>query len=288
VVVADGALEFIPFGLLPAGGRPLVAQHEVVHLPSASALAVVRAGLSGRTPAPKALAVFADPVFEAGDPRVHSSGASRSMPRGAPASRGGQESMLRLPRLPFSRREARDVLALVPVTERKEALDFEANRDVATRADLAEYRIVHFATHGLIDGAHPQLSGLVLSLVDPSGRPRPGFLSAIDVFNLKLSADLVVLSACRTALGREVRGEGLVGLTRGFMYAGAPRVVASLWTVDDAATAELMRRFYQAMLGPRSLAPTAALREAQLAVRGLSRWRHPHYWAGFVLQGEWR
>ena len=128
----------------------------------------------------------------------------------------------------------------------------------------------------------------MLSLVDREGRPREGFVPASEVFNLSLSADLVVLSACRTALGKEVRGEGLVGLTRAFMYAGSPRVVASLWRVDDAATAELMTRFYAEMLGPRKLRPAAALKEAQARVRSQSRWSDPYYWAGFVLQGEWR
>lgn len=110
----------------------------------------------------------------------------------------------------------------------------------------------------------------------------------MDVFNLKIPAELVVLSACRTALGKEIRSEGLIGLTRAFMYAGAPRVVASLWRVDDAATAELMKSFYEGMLGPRKLRPAAALREAQLATAKQKRWRDPYYWAAFVLQGEWK
>ena len=127
--------------------------------------------------------------------------------------------------------------------------------------DLGTYRFVHFATHGFLDSVHPELSGLVFSLVDRDGVEVPGFVSAAEVFGLKLPVDLVVLSARQTALGKEIRGEGIVGLTRGFMYAGAPRVAASLWKVDDAATAALMSRFYRGMLGPRKLRPAAALRE---------------------------
>ena len=127
----------------------------------------------------------------------------------------------------------------------------------------------------------------MLSLVDPSGRPRDGFLRLHEIYNLELPAELVVLSACQTGLGKEIRGEGLVGLTRGFMYAGAKRVVASLWRVDDAATAELMKRFYTGMYS-KGLRPAAALRAAQVEMSKQSRWRHPFFWSAFVLQGEWR
>jgi CHAT domain-containing protein len=139
----------------------------------------------------------------------------------------------------------------------------------------------------LINSQHPELSGIVLSLVDEHGEPRDGFLRAHEIYNLKLSADLVVLSACQTALGKEIKGEGLLGLTRGFMYAGAPRVVASLWDVKDEATAELMKRFYRAMF-KENLSPAAALRAAQVSMWKEKRWVPPYYWAAFVMQGEWR
>lgn len=166
------------------------------------------------------------------------------------------------------------------------SVDFAASRAAALGPRLADYRIVHFATHGLINNRHPQLSGLVLSLVDARGNPQDGFVRLHDIYNMRLGADLVVLSACRTALGHEVRGEGFVGLTRGFMYAGAPRVVASLWDVRDRATAELMRRFYSQML-TGGIAPAAALRAAQVSMWQEPRWRAPVHWAGFVIQGEW-
>ncbi|HUD70412.1 MAG TPA: CHAT domain-containing protein [Dongiaceae bacterium] len=177
--------------------------------------------------------------------------------------------------------------ALLPEGEALEAVDFRATRSLATGGALSGYRIVHFATHGVIDTAHPDLSGLVLSLVDEAGRPQDGYLRLQEIYNLRLSADLVVLSACRSALGRRIAGEGLIGLARGFMHAGAPRVVASLWQVDDSATSELMTRFYRGMLAD-GLRPADALRRAQIGMRRDPRWAAPFYWAGFMLEGEWR
>lgn len=299
VFVGGGALQFVPLGLLEVRGVPLVADHEVVNLPSASALAALRQNVAERGAAPRTLAVIADPVFERTDPRVRRSVAGGRGSNEAPGGDGGPQhsrgwreaaagGSLHLPRLVFSRLEARAILALMPQAERRAFLDFEASRPFAVGPELPRYRLLHFATHGILNDARPELSGVVLSLVDPQGRDQDGFLSTIDVFNLKIGADLVVLSACRSALGREVRGEGLVGLSRAFMYAGAPRIVASLWQVDDEATAELMKHFYENLLGPARLAPAAALRAAQLRMRRLRRWRQPHAWAGFVLQGEWR
>src|SRR5262249_45748923 len=153
--------------------------------------------------------------------------------------------------------------------------------------DLSQYRIVHFATHGLLNSERPELSGLVFSMVDEAGHQQDGFLRLHEIYNLRLPAELVVLSACQTALGKDIRGEGLVGLTRGFMYAGAPRVVASLWQVDDLATAELMGKFYRGML-KEGLRPAAALRAAQVEMLKQKRWQSPYFWAAFVLQGEWQ
>jgi CHAT domain-containing protein len=152
---------------------------------------------------------------------------------------------------------------------------------------LSEYQIVHFATHSLLNNRHPELSGIVLSLVDERGRSQDGFLRLNEIYNLKLHADLVVLSSCQTALGKEVKGEGLIGLTRGFMYAGAPRVVASVWKVSDNATAELMTRFYRKMF-EEGMRPSEALRMAQISLYEERQWRAPYYWAAFILQGEWK
>jgi CHAT domain-containing protein len=299
VIVPDGALEYVPFAALPlprpaAGGAlaatwrtgNLLAQsHEVVNIPSASVLAVLRRDTASRVPAPRTLAILADPVFDRTDSRV------RLASRAHDASSSGV-SLRRAPgaafaRLVFSREEADAIASLVMPGAAFRATDFEASRATALSGSLGQYRLVHFATHGVIDSERPALSGLVLSLVDQHGAPVDGYVRWHDIYNLKLSADLVVLSACQTALGKQVRGEGLVGLSRGFMYAGTPRVIGSLWEVSDRATAELMRVFYGGML-QRGLRPAAALRAAQLELARDPRWSSPYYWAGFVLQGEWR
>ncbi|HEV2863081.1 MAG TPA: CHAT domain-containing protein [Pyrinomonadaceae bacterium] len=313
LVVGDGALNYVPFSALPdAGGTPLVVGHEVVALPSATTLGVLRRELEGRAPAPKALAVIADPVFSAADPRLKS--AAGRTPRAAegPADGAGaraaflnvsgphelvtrafgradapESGAAGIARLPFSRREAEAIYGLAPEGQALKALDFSASRETVEGGALSQYRVVHFATHGLLNGEHPELSGIVLSLFDRQGRPADGFLRLGDVYNLSLPAELVVLSACQTGLGKEVQGEGLVGLTRGFVYAGAARVAASLWKVDDAGTAELMRRFYGGMFRD-GLRPAAALRAAKVEMMKQTRWRSPYYWAAFELQGEWR
>lgn len=301
IVVADGQLRYLPFAALPspdttAAGTSLNTMlgrgHEVVSLPSASVLSVLRQA-SGRAPAMKAVAVFADPVIEKDDPRIQLAHGGR--PVVAPAER--REALAealrdtddagdtKLQRLAASGREARDIVSIAP-TSSMEATGFKANRENVTSAQLSQYRVVHFATHGIVNEKKPELSGVVLSLYDEQGRfHQDGFLRLKDIYDLRLPVDLVVLSACRTGLGQEVRGEGLIGLTRGFMYAGAPRVIASLWKVDDDATAELMRLFYQKML-KEDMSPAAALGAAQVMMSGQKRWSHPYYWAGFILQGE--
>ena len=192
-----------------------------------------------------------------------------------------------MPRLPFTREEADRIVAAAPAGTATEMLDFAANRAAVTSNDLSQYRIVHLATHGFLDTERPELSALLLSLIDEQGNTQDGFLRAHEVYNLNLPVELVVLSACETGLGKEIKGEGLVGLTRGFMYAGAARVVVSLWSVSDKATAELMTRFYRKMLADGQR-PAAALRAAQVEMWKEQRYQAPYYWAAFVLQGEWR
>ncbi|HEY0556251.1 MAG TPA: CHAT domain-containing tetratricopeptide repeat protein, partial [Thermoanaerobaculia bacterium] len=207
VIVPDGALEYIPFGaLLLAEGNeaaplPLIERHEIVDLPSASALAVQRRALARRPPATRRLALFADPVFDRRDPRVASRPSAGLAASDPPA----------FERLPASRREAEAIAALRPAGAAGDillALDFDAALPRVLGDRLSAFRILHFATHGVIDAERPALSGLALSMVDAAGRPQEGFLHLHDIYNLKLNADLVVLSGCRTALGKEVRGEG--------------------------------------------------------------------------------
>jgi len=316
LIVGEGVLQYIPFAALPeivpegngdeARGQrsasqpaqssdksPLIVKHELISLPSASVLAVLRREAGGRKPADKTIAVLADPVFDRSDPRVAPQGQGRQASRMTTGPINdvrrseGEFGLRDFVRLRFSRQEAELVTQFADEGKKLKALDFAASRELATSPELGQYGTLHFATHGVINNQHPELSGIVLSLVDEQGRPQNGYLRLYDIYNLKLQADLVVLSACQTAVGKDIKGEGLVGLTRGFMYAGAPRVVASLWQVEDRATADLMGRLYEAMLR-QGLRPAAALRAAQLSAWRDTRWRSPYYWAAFTLQGEWR
>ncbi len=298
IIVPDGALHLIPFGALPRPGdesTPLVADHEVLHLPSASTLVALRRR-ADRALAPHLLTLVADPVFEADDKRLTgrtTAGSSRigstdpgSTDPGVAHTRrafAGQFS-----RLVASADEARRIATLA-----EEAtgiappihLGFDARRELVTGGALDDVRILHFATHGIVDAEDPALAGLVLSLYDADGTRRDGLLRARDLYPLRLGADLVVLSACRTALGEEIRGEGLVGLADAFFAAGANQLVVSLWDVEDRPTAELMVRFYRhLLLEGRSVG--AALRQAQLELRQETVWRSPAYWAGFVVVGS--
>ncbi|MEK6334321.1 MAG: CHAT domain-containing protein [Acidobacteriota bacterium] len=296
LIVPDGVLQYIPFQALTISASdgsqqiPLIVDHEIVNQPSASALALVLTDTSQRKPAPKSIAVFANPVFDRDDPRVKSKTARTKEAADIVKIEGTFRDIGfgegQIPALPASREEAEAIIAVAPRGTGLKALGFDANRAAITKPELADYRIVHFATHGFIDYQHPQLSGIVLSLVDQDGQPQEGFIRLHDIYNLRLSADLVVLSACNTGLGKDVKGEGLIGLTRGFMYAGAGGVAASLWKVDDDATSELMKNFYEGMF-QRGLTPAAALREAQLAMWKQNRWHAPYYWAAFVLQGQY-
>lgn len=300
LIVADGALQYIPFQALAvsvaassAEPRPLILDHEIIYEPSASTLALVLNESENRKPASGSVAILADPVFEVDDSRLKSANpsalvAAQQSPPGeiTRAFRDVGVEGNEIPRLLSSRAEAEAIMAVVPWRTGFKAVDFDANRFTAMGSDLGQYRVVHFATHALLNNDHPELSGIVLSLVDQKGQRQDGFLRLHDIYNLKLPVDLVVLSACQTGLGKDVKGEGLIGLTRGFMYAGASGVVASLWKVDDEATAELMKHFYAGMF-EQGLSPSAALREAQLALRQQKRWQEPYFWAGFVIQGQY-
>ena len=293
-IVADGALEYLPFAALPdpdsAEGclarEPLIVAHEIVHLPSVSTLAVLRREAQSRDAPAGTIAVLADPVFSADDDRITGRTPSTAPPGEALlASRAEEVGQGSYRRLRHSRDEAEAILDLVPPAKAFRALDFDASKQVVESGLLAGYRVLHFATHGHLRAEQPALSGVVLSLFDRRGQPIEGFLRSHEIYNLRLPAELVVLGGCETALGKEVRGEGLVGLTRGFMYAGASRVMVSLWKVSDRGTADLMESFYRNLM-EEGLAPAAALRQAQLEMR--SARPQPFHWAGFIVQGDWR
>lgn len=292
LIVADDALQYVPFQLLTAPGSEagLISKHVILNSPSASLEALLKDEAARRQRPVNEVAVLADPVFEADDPRLKSKSETtpgnetleiRQLLRDAGISPDGVE----IPRLIASKAEADGIMAVVPASAGLKALGFAANRERVFSAELATYRILHFATHGIINSERPELSGIVLSLFDSEGRSQDGFLRLHEIYNLRLAADLVVLSACSTGLGKDVRGEGMIGLTRGFMSAGASGVIASLWKVDDDATAELMKHFYEGMF-QKGLRPATALREAQLAMSKQKRWQSPYYWAGFVIQGQ--
>ncbi|HEX4950424.1 MAG TPA: CHAT domain-containing tetratricopeptide repeat protein [Blastocatellia bacterium] len=313
LIIAPEALQYLPFGALPkpvvgrqlsvvggtgisnrqpttGNGQPLITDHEIINLPSVSVMMLLRNETAQRNPAPKAVAVLADPVFDAHDSRVKAKAkvtATSSASSALARSLRSFDVREGLARLMLSRNEAEAITVTVPENARLKALDFKASRAEAMNAALSQYRIVHFATHGLLNAERPELSGLVFSLVDEKGNAQDGFLRLHEIYNLKLPAELVVLSACQTGLGKDIKGEGMIGLTRGFMYAGAARVVASLWRVDDYATSVLMQKFYRGML-QEQLSAAAALRKAQFEMWRQKQWQSPFYWGGFVLQGEWR
>ncbi len=278
-IVADGILQYIPFSTL-------AEKNEIITLPSASVLAELRRTNANKIPQ-KTLAIFADAVFEANDPRLPPTAQNAENISELKKVMRDFNNGENLSRLLSSRIEARNISTLLAKEKFSIFTDFDANRENIFNQNLENYQILHFATHGLLDTLRPANSGLVLSLFNQKGKSQNGFLPLNQIYNLNLNSDLVVLSACQTALGKDVKGEGLIGLTRGFMYAGAKRVIASLWKVDDAATAEFMKRFYQNLL-VKKLKPSTALYQTQSEMKQIPRFKSPYYWAGFTIQGDWK
>lgn len=263
-IVPDGELHNTAFAVLPA-----FAKKALVTLPSASLLVHLPSGSAGQA----RLAVFADPVYEAHDSRLRTKATLRSP---------GEE--VAFPRLRFSLQEAEAISTLAPANRRKISTGFAATRQAALATPLASYDVLHFATHAEWNQSNPELSGIVLSMFSESGRPTNGYLRLNDIAHWRLSSQLVVLSACETALGQQLKGEGTMGLSRSFLSAGAGGIVASLWAVDDAATATFMRAFYEGYLN-RAMLPSAAIAHARTVVQSQPKWTHPFFWAGFVYTG---
>jgi CHAT domain-containing protein len=302
LVVADGALQYIPFGALPppfaqttdAVETPktfLIETNEVVVLPSASTLIAIRGAQDRKGLPGKLVAVISDPVFSPSDDRVERELPPPAVAKAAAELTSNQAEQpplknLTLARLAHASEEADAISGVAPWGTAVVAKGFDASRETAMSSEISRAQIVHFATHVFVDSKHPELSGIVLSMTDPKGVRINGLMSLPDIYSLELSAELAVLSACQTALGKDVKGEGLVGLTHSFISAGAKSVVASLWKVDDRATAALMAEFYRGML-QKGMTPAAALRSAKLTMMREKQWSEPYYWAGFVLQGEY-
>jgi CHAT domain-containing protein/tetratricopeptide (TPR) repeat protein len=311
LVVADGALNYVPFESLVKTTGPtdyaslayLIKTNEVVYAPSASVIAVIRQ--SAKPVTGKSLLLVADPVFNSSDARAKGAGAGASAQasadtRGlslssavtdvaAPAGSSAPPAIgFQLARLNGTRVEAQQIATLTRATggQADVWLDLEANEANVTTRDIKKYRVIHIATHGLLNAERPQFTGVVLSLV--GNKSGDGFMRTDEIFNLSLGSPLVMLSACETGLGKEKRGEGVIGLTRAFMYAGAPTVGVSLWSVADKSTADLMTDFYKRLLGAQPSSPTASMRAAQIGLIDGKKYAAPFYWAPFVLVGEWR
>ncbi|MEO7505916.1 MAG: CHAT domain-containing tetratricopeptide repeat protein, partial [Pyrinomonadaceae bacterium] len=303
IVVADGALHYIPFQILlgPTDKNgPLVANHEVVDAPSASILGELRNEAARRRAPAKLLAAFGDPIFQLNYAANKDRPGSDQVAQVQGPETDRWRHVLRdielngdtfdpsvIKPLFHAEEELTNISKLATGRDLLLASKFSASREQLLRTDLTQFAILHIATHGFLDPKRPENSGLVLSTVDREGKPQNGFVGLQDIYGLNAPVDLVVLSACQTGLGKDVRGEGLIGLTRGFMYAGASTVVASLWKVDDEVTAELMKQFYINML-QKGMTPAAALRGAQNSIRQRPEWSAPYYWAAFTLQGEYR
>ncbi|HEY0763193.1 MAG TPA: CHAT domain-containing tetratricopeptide repeat protein [Pyrinomonadaceae bacterium] len=301
IIVADGALHYIPFQMLPSplNDEPLVATHEIINAPSATILGQLQQDAAQRRAPKNIVAAFGDPVFDS-NYAVQKINASEN--NSAPEQNlddyrsqsftrnfelaGDSVDPSKIQPLFYARKELMYLRGQAGEASLV-ATGFAASLETLKTTDLSQYAILHLATHGVLDPKRPENSGFFLSMVGADGKRKNGFVSLDDIYGLRAPVDLVVLSACRTGLGKEMRGEGMIGLTRGFMYAGASSVLASLWKVDDEATAELMKRFYTNLL-ERKLPPAAALREAQNSFRGDSVWNSPYYWAAFTIQGDYR
>ena len=310
MVVADGALNYIPFEVLlksPDGADfsslgYLVKSNEVIYAPSASVVGAIK---QQRTPATgRAMLIIADPVFNSNDVRAKKTTAAGPAADaevrglgiqsaladvgGATPAPNAQMEGLPLARLNGTRTEAEQISKLAKTAggQADVWLDLDANEDNLDVRDISKYRVIHIATHGLLNAERPQFTGVVLSLV--GNKTHDGFVRTDEVFNLHLGSPLVMLSACETGLGKEKRGEGVMGLTRTFMYAGAPTVGVSLWSVADKSTADLMTDFYHRLFSSsEGTTSSSALRGAQLAMISGKKYSSPFYWAPFVLVGDW-
>ncbi len=306
LIVAAGALHFIPFAALVTADTGdsygtlayLIKSNEIIYAPSASVLTAIRR--QAHSPGGRGqVFIMADPVFDTADPRAVEQSTARPAQAGKLSNgfrlrsaledvTGAATGELHLPRLRGTRMEAEQIgkAATAAGSTAATMLDFTASETTLGQQDLRQYGVLHFATHGILDPVRPQLTGLALSQVGDDAND--GFLQVAEIFNLRLHAPLVMLSACETGLGELQHGEGVSGLTQGFMYAGAPTVGVTLWSISDDATAELMPGFYRQLMAQEGPAISASLRTAQLQLITGGRYSAPFYWSPFILVGDWR
>lgn len=300
VIVPSGPLWLLPFAALrlPAQGSNTragsghaeyaVARFRIVEEPSASVLlSLVERRHPGKRPL--GVAIFADPVYNISDPRLQghvllAKDDSNSAPWTTATAWDSAAGMERLPRLAGSRTEALDIARLAGSKHFALYTGFAARPEAVRATDWSRYTIAHFATHAIVNADHPAFSGIVLSMVNRRGHREDGVLWLSNIYSLHMPVSLVVLSGCRTATGQPIPGEGIAGLSRAFFFAGAGRVVGSLWSIEDQQTSALMRNFYYGLLKSH-LTAAESLRAAQLKMARTVRWRAPYFWAGFVLQG---
>ena len=293
IIVPDGKLNYFPVSALPLPnsetGDPILLSHEVVYQPSASTLSILSKSQNQMPPAAKNLLVFSDPIFTKDDSRILSNKAEENhyMEPAALESFRFVESLNSLARLPDSKTEADSIIEIFGRSSTDNYSGFAASREQLLNARTADYRILHFATHGLIDEERPELSGIVMSRFAENGQKLDEFVRLHDIYGMNLSANLVVLSACETGIGKEVRGEGLMSLNNAFLQVGAKTVMSSLWKVEDKATLELMKNFYQS-LANENTTPSKALQQAQIKMWESGRYKSPFYWAAFTVQGDFR
>jgi CHAT domain-containing protein/Tfp pilus assembly protein PilF len=299
IIVPDGALHYLPFETLilsPRHGTSseshstyLVEEFPTVYAPSASALATVREINEQATAPTKALLAFGDPIAPPSSARkADMDHATRTALPGpdTPVTDEYAERGFSFTRLPYTRDEVLGIGKLYSAVQRQIYLGEQAREETVKSEKLDQFRYIHFASHGFIDEIHPDRSGILFS--SDSHSTEDGVLQMGEIMRLKLNADLVTLSACNTGLGKMVNGEGILGLTRAFFYAGARNVTVSLWSVNDFSTSALMKAFYENL--NRGLSKSEALRQAKLTLlRGKDNaWHHPYYWGAFVLVGEGR
>ena len=292
IVVPDGKLGYFPVSALPLpdseNNEPLLLSNEVVYEPSASTLSILAKTNKQTNPASKSLLIFSDPVFSAEDSRLSPENKTDLTANNETGEKFRfVESLNSLVRLDASKTEADSITDILGESNADNFSGFSANRERLLNTDAAGYKILHFATHGLIDESRPELSGIVLSRFDENGQQTDEFFRLHDIYGMNLKSDLVVLSACNTGIGKEVKGEGLMSLNNAFLSVGAKTVMSSLWKVEDGATLELMKNFYDAMANEQ-ITPSKALQQAQIKMWRGGRYQSPFYWAAFTVQGDYK
>jgi len=293
IIVPDGKLHYFPVSALPfpnsESDEPILITNETVYAPSAQTLLFLERTRTYQAENAKNLLIYSDPIYTEKDSRFPDSKIADETKNDVSLKENFRfvETLNSLPRLAASKIESDSILEIIGTSNNDSFSGFEANRTQLLNSKLDEYKIIHFATHGFSDEKRPELSGIVLSRFDERGKQRDEFFRIHDIYGLNLNADLVVLSACETGLGKEVKGEGLMSLNNAFLQTGAKTVMSSLWKVEDTATLELMKNFYGAM-AEEKLTPSQALRQAQIKLRQNSQFRSPFYWAAFTVQGDFR